>query len=101
MLQFKFVHSKFTYGAPCGSQQDMVISQMYAAVDVANYLIGSGTCVVSQFIAHLLGGKHMIGGLILDYHAEDIILDIYTAHIHSNSTQPPDDAGGGHCRQKV
>jgi hypothetical protein len=41
----------------------MVISQMYAAVEVADYLIGSGSCGVSQFMAQLLGGKHMIGKL--------------------------------------
>jgi hypothetical protein len=68
----------------------MVISQMYAAVDVANYLIGSGSCGVSQFIAHLLGGKHMIGELILDYQAETSTT--YIRYLHSSYTLPQNPA---------
>lgn len=60
--------------------QDIVISEMYAAAHVSDYIIGSGSCGVSQFMARLMGAKHFVGRR-LSFHKNSVhyFLDSFAA----------------------
>jgi hypothetical protein len=44
--------------------QDIVVAEMYAAIEVSQYIIGSGSCAVSQFMALNIGARRRVGRLI-------------------------------------
>jgi len=43
--------------------QKIVVAEMYAAIEVSQYIIGSGSCAVSQFIALNIGARRRVGRL--------------------------------------
>lgn len=42
-------------------RQAALLVEVYAATKVSDYVIGSGSCGVSQFLALNLGSKHRMG----------------------------------------
>ena len=51
-----------SYSLAC---QATLLSEAYAAIEVSDYIIGSGSCGVSQFLALNLGAKRRIGNVAL------------------------------------
>lgn len=55
---------------------------MYAAIQTSDYIVGSGSCGVSQFIAQHLGGKHFVGKnvLFLNTRIQMVIANLFKLH---------------------
>lgn len=68
----------------------LLLSDIYAAIQVSDYIIGSGSCGVSQFIAWNIGAKHHFGELtrytITCVYITSFIFFVFPCEIYSSNT---------------